>query len=215
MRPPSWGGGPPILRPRSTARGVAGATAARGLIAGGIGDAARPDVHPGQCALMDLRDDLQAAALGAASGVVATGAMSAIMLAAQRAGIMSELPPHDIADDTVNRTAARDDVDQGGRDALGWIFHFVFGAASGAMFAVVRRVVRLPGPAALHGIPYALGIWAVSYLGWVPALGFLPPATRDEPGRPPTMILAHVVFGAITGALLERLGRRTRSPRTS
>jgi hypothetical protein len=39
-------------------------------------------------------------------------------------------------------------------------------------------------------------------MGWVPALGFLPPATEDRPGRPPAMIAAHVVFGAVLAAIV-------------
>jgi len=50
-------------------------------------------------------------------------------------------------------------------------------------------------------------VWFVSYQGWVPALGLLPPAHRDRPGRPATMLIAHWVYGATLGACLGRAGR--------
>jgi hypothetical protein len=111
---------------------------------------------------------------------------------------MPALPPHDITDELVERSPIDDEVGDTGRMALGWLSHFTFGAVSGAVYAVVRRLA--PDP--VTGLAYALSIWAVSYLGWVPASGFLPSALNDRPGRPTTMIAAHVVFGLLLGALV-------------
>lgn len=150
------------------------------------------------------RDNLRAAALGAGIAVAATTAMSAVMLLAQRAGLMGELPPHRIANQTVDRMPTDADPGPATRDALGWVAHYAFGALAGALYGVLRAHVRTPGPGTLHGAGYALGVWAVSYLGWVPALRLLPHATRDRPGRQPSMILAHLVFGGILGSLFQR-----------
>ena len=154
---------------------------------------------------------LRLVALGAVSGAFATGAMSAVMLAARRVGLMSELPPHEIASRGVDR-APGVDADADERRGLGWVTHFVFGAAAGALYALLRNVVRTPGPAWLHGAGYALGIWFVSYMGWAPALGLMPRADRDEPGRQPAMVVAHLVFGAVLGSLIQpRLPWRRRA----
>ena len=59
---------------------------------------------------------------------------------------------------------------------------------------------RVPGW--LVGAVYGLGVWAVSYKGWIPALGILPPPERDRPGRPVIMVAAHVVYGLVLGALV-------------
>ena len=155
-----------------------------------------------------LGSNARAVAVGAASGALATAAMSALMVAAREAGLMSELPPHVIAQKTVERTDTAEAADPDEKAGLGWLAHFAFGAAAGALYAPLRA--RLPAgvPAALTGAVFALGIWAVSYQGWIPALRFLPPATRDEPGRPPTMVAAHLVFGAVMGLAAERGLRR-------
>ena len=61
--------------------------------------------------------------------------------------------------------------------------------------------------AALTGVLYATGIWLVSYQGWVPALGIMPPASGDRRGRVVTMLAAHWVYGAALGTLARLLRR--------
>ena len=151
-----------------------------------------------------IKANARAAAVGAAIAVAATTAMSAVMLVAQRAGLMGELPPHRIANKTVDRLPGDADPDPDTRERLGWAAHYGFGALAGAIYGVLRSHVRTPGPGTLHGAGYAFGVWAVSYLGWVPALRLLPHATHDRPGRQPSMIVAHLVFGGILGAVFER-----------
>ena len=69
------------------------------------------------------------------------------------------------------------------------------------IFSFLRRFgPRVPGW--LVGVVYGLGVWAVSYKGWIPALGILPPPERDQPGRPVIMVAAHVVYGLVLGALV-------------
>ena len=153
---------------------------------------------------IQLGDDVKVAVVGAASGVAATVAMSALMVGAREAGLMNELPPHHIADAAIERTPAAREADGDDRRRFGWLLHFGFGAAIGAAYAVLRNRIRTPGGPIVHGAGFALGVWAVSYLGWIPALGLMPPATDDEPGRPPTMIASHLVFGALLGTMVER-----------
>ena len=83
---------------------------------------------------------------------------------------------------------------------------FAFGIGIGGVFGVMHRGIRVHP--VLGGIIFATLVWATSYQGWVPALGIMPPASRDEPGRPMTMVLAHWVYGAILGAVLQWCDRR-------
>jgi hypothetical protein len=147
---------------------------------------------------------------GAAAGALATVAMSAVMLAAKRLGFTGELPP-----ERITRRAFEAAVDEppsdASEDAAVAAAHIGFGALAGAVFALPmvwtgaeRRSIPIVASA---GILYATGIWLVSYQGWVPALGIMPPASRDRRGRVVTMLVAHWVYGAALGALARVLGR--------
>jgi len=135
---------------------------------------------------------------GAAAGTVATAAMSALMLAAGRAGLMGRQPPEAI----VRRAGELAAVEPRGRvaDALATVAHLAFGAGTGTAYALLPPSRR---PVA-RGVAVATGVWAVSYAGWVPALGALPRADRDRPPRQAAMLAAHVVYGAVLGALDDR-----------
>ena len=144
-------------------------------------------------------DVLRDAARGAVAGVVATAAMSAVMLAFRRQ--MGEQPPDAIAKTAADAVGAEPTETEA--DVLASIAHVGFGLGVGAGYALLPRY--LPPP--VRGVGVALAIWAVSYQGWVPALGILPPADEDRPARPTVMAAAHVVFGAVLGAVEDRLRR--------
>lgn len=141
---------------------------------------------------------------GAASGAVATLAMSGMMFAAQRAGLMGSMPPEKITTVLIRRMGWRRPPEPA-RNAAAALLHLAFGAGAGALYGVFRLRRRLPGPPIVTGVLFAAGIWLVSYAGWVPAMGIMAPPPKDRPGRPESMIAAHVVFGAVLGALARRL----------
>ncbi|WP_433242830.1 DUF6789 family protein [Streptosporangium sp. CA-135522] len=137
---------------------------------------------------------------GAVGGVLATAAMSGVMRAGSRAGLMSDQPPKRIARAFLPGHRHRP---KSGEGVLGAITHFGFGAACGALFALACG--RRRAPVAL-GVGYGLAIWLVSYEGWVPRLGILPPISGDRPGRPAVMATGHVVYGAALALAVNRLG---------
>jgi hypothetical protein len=144
-------------------------------------------------------DEVTALVEGAAAGSIATVAMSAVMVAGDRAGLMGEQPPT-----AVTRSALRGagvDRPSAAASILAPVAHLGFGGLAGAAFALLRQVVPA-APGWLTGIGFGLGVWAVSYKGWIPALGILPPPDRDRPGRPAVMIVAHVVYGLVLGFLV-------------
>lgn len=128
---------------------------------------------------------------GAAGGVLATAAMSAVMLAGSRMGLMPDQPPKRIVRAFLPGHRHRP---KRGERALGAIAHVGFGTACGALFAAACRGRRAPLGA---GVGYGLAIWFASYEGWVSRLGILPPVSGDRPGRPAVMAAGHVVYGAV------------------
>lgn len=144
---------------------------------------------------------------GAVAGLVATATMSTVMLAARRLGLMGEPPPQRIADAALEAVGQRRSP-AWLRKGLAVTGHFGFGAALGTACALAHR--RYPAPLAPipRGLIVGSIVWFGSYQGWVPALGIMPPARRDRPGRPATMLAAHWVYGATLALCLGRGGRR-------
>ncbi|MEA3003849.1 MAG: hypothetical protein QOH81_2637 [Sphingomonadales bacterium] len=84
--------------------------------------------------------------------------------------------------------------------------HFAYGAVTGAMLAALN-----PDPKKKTGAAYGVAIWLASYMGWIPAVGILKPATRHPPRRNLLMIGVHLIWGAATAAAIRelRLARET------
>ncbi|HEY0603709.1 MAG TPA: DUF6789 family protein [Herpetosiphonaceae bacterium] len=145
---------------------------------------------------------------GALAGCVATAPMTASMELMYRLLPQHEqypLPPSEITAELTDQTGVRDDLDTDEHVGLTLVNHFAYGAAAGAIYGPLSKYAPLPP--ALKGIAFGLVVWTVSYLGLLPALGILRPATEHPGRRNLLMILAHVVWGSVTGLVVERMER--------
>jgi uncharacterized membrane protein YagU involved in acid resistance len=134
----------------------------------------------------------------ALAGAVATAPMTAAMEAMHRQLPPQEqypLPPREIIDQMTPE--AVEPVDH---KSLAIAGHFAYGAAAGSLFALAED--HLPGHPAIKGALYGLGVWTGSYLGWLPAVGILKPATEHPGNRNALMIAAHLVWGSALGLML-------------
>lgn len=145
-------------------------------------------------------------AAGALAGLTATVPMPLAMIVLRRLLPTSDetpLPPEQITAETVEKTGAAERPDPGALRPLALAAHLGFGAAAGALYAPLAAPKRDLPPAA-RGVGYGLGVWAASYLGWLPGAGLLPHAT-EQPTRLGVMMgLSHVVWGGVLGHLTER-----------
>jgi hypothetical protein len=89
--------------------------------------------------------------------------------------------------------------DEDARD-LTLVAHYAYGAATGALIAAAAPRLGIAGGAAAGA-----GVWAASYLGWIPAAGLLKPATEQPARRNAMMIGAHLVWGAALALALREL----------
>lgn len=141
----------------------------------------------------------------ALAGCAATLPMTVWMLAAQRF-LLPERERYPLPPERITRNAAEaaglDAVarNESVLDAATLLNHFAYGAAAGTLYAPLRA---WPASPALKGIALGTVVWSGSYLGLLPALGLLSPATRHPARRNALMIVAHVVWGGITGALAQ------------
>lgn len=132
-------------------------------------------------------------ARGAAGGVLATAAMSLVMLASRRLGLVGKLAPEHITEEALDAAGA--ERDQGEEDVATSLAHLAYGTANGAVFGLVGP--HLPGPRAVRGLLFAGGLLLVSYEGWVPAARILPPLHAQRPGGAWTLITGHAVYGVV------------------
>lgn len=140
---------------------------------------------------------LRDAVRGGAAGTVATAAMSVVMLAARRAGVVSKLAPGHVTE--AGLEAAEVDPDERTENVASTAVHLAFGAGTGVVFALVAP--HVDGPPVAKGLVYGAAVLFVSYEGWVPATRILPPLHAQTPGGRWTLIASHAVFGATLGAL--------------
>lgn len=148
---------------------------------------------------------------GALAGSVATAPMTLAMELMYRWLPSQErypLPPSEITTKLEQEAGVEQNLDQAEHTALTLLNHFGYGAAAGAIYALAGSKLRSPLPAALWGTGYGLVVWTVSYLGLLPALGILRPATEHPERRNALMIAAHVVWGSVTGLIVALLQRQ-------
>jgi hypothetical protein len=123
---------------------------------------------------------------GALSGLVATGPMTAAFEAAHRLGLLDELPPERIVRILLPGLSPQ------WRHAVAAVAHLAYGAGVGAALTAVAPRAPLSSGTRIGA---GLIVWALSYEGWVPVAGVLPPAHRDRRPRALTIAAAHVVYG--------------------
>jgi hypothetical protein len=149
--------------------------------------------------------DVRRTAVGGLGGAAATVVMTGWMAVGQLTGPHGEQPPKRL----VRRLARRAGVPARRGGPGTWLAaaaaHLGFGTSCGALYATV-----VPRSTTPRGVAFALAVWAASYAGWIPALGLLPSPGKDNPRRAWTTLTAHLVYGAVLGATLNRWDRAAR-----
>jgi hypothetical protein len=140
---------------------------------------------------------------GAVAGLAATLPMTAVM----KLGLRSlprhqryRLPPRQITMKIADALGASDELGPADRKALTLASHYAYGALMGGFYGATAA---RNGPGVPVGAAFGLGVWAANYLGVLPLLGILKPATKHPRERVALMIVAHLVWGSTTGKLKE------------
>jgi len=138
---------------------------------------------------------------GAAAGLLATVCMSGVMLAGSLLWPKRKLPPRKIVEKGLQAAAAS--AEDPVINTAAFFAHLGFGTLAGCVFGFVEE--RSPLSPVVKGVAFGLSVWALSYEGWIPALGIMPPPQRDERCRAVTIAAAHGVYGAVLGIATEAL----------
>jgi hypothetical protein len=79
-----------------------------------------------------------------------------------------------------------------------------YGITFGALYAACRPETK---NLLLEGSALGFVAWGAGYLGWMPAIGLMPPVTKQEPEQIAGPILSHLLFGMVTVGLYRFLRR--------
>jgi uncharacterized membrane protein YagU involved in acid resistance len=153
---------------------------------------------------------------GAAAGLIASLPMAVVMMSLNRLlprrgrGVIEPfrpLPPKEITLELAERVGV-EEVERPGRrwGAATWLGHLGYGAATASLYPLLTGWLRAPN--VVRGMLFAMLVWSASYLGWLPALDVLPPATKQSRRRNAVMILSHLSWGSMTALLSDILERQ-------
>lgn len=118
------------------------------------------------------------------------------------------LPPREIVEAMAVRSGVSRELSERDVQNLALAGHFCYGAATGALFGLLTP--RSPAHSVGAGALFGLGVWAASYLGWLPAAGLRQPVKYDPVARTSLMVGGHIVWGVTIG-LISALGTGRRA----
>lgn len=139
--------------------------------------------------------------IGGIAGFVGTMAMTSAMRRLHRRLPEEDrypLTPREIVDSTAEAVGA-ELPDERARD-ITTLSHFAYGAAMGALIGAMN-----PEPSKRSGALAGTAVWLASYMGWIPAMNVLEPATSHPKKRNFLMIGVHIVWGAATASAMREL----------
>ena len=139
---------------------------------------------------------------GAAAGVLATVPMTTYweMMHTRLPGEPPRpLPPREVTEALAVKAGVSRQLSERDVEWLSMAAHVGYGALTGAIFGTIAP---RGGRAITSGMLFGLGVWAVSYLGWLPASGVRHSPRWDMPARTALIVTSHLVWGAAAGLML-------------
>lgn len=143
------------------------------------------------------------------SGLFATSTMTMVMMRLYQwlpRARRGPLPPATLTKSLLSKTGLKNELSEPAQMESTLLSHSAFGASCGVVYSILAPHIR--GNSILKGSLFGLGVWGLSYLGWIPAMNLRPKGTRMNSQQNAMMVLSHIVWGASLG-YLEREFRRS------
>ena len=158
---------------------------------------------------MSQHNLIEHVALGAAAGVAATFLLQGIRTSEQKL-LPETMPPirEDPGEFMVEQAEellpeeTREQVPTAVETVAAKSLALGYGMTAGAIYGALRQ---RPGNLLVDGTALGLGVWAVGYLGWLPALRLMPPVQQQETEQVAGPIVQHIIFGIATVAAYQWL----------
>jgi uncharacterized membrane protein YagU involved in acid resistance len=80
--------------------------------------------------------------------------------------------------------------------------HLTIGCAVATVYGLLAPKRLSTVAATTAGALYGVLVWLTSYGKLLPELGLMPTPNADERRRPQAMVVGHVIYGSIVGALI-------------
>jgi hypothetical protein len=98
------------------------------------------------------------------------------------------------------------------RDSLARGLHWGYGISGGTLLGLVtsRVHVRTLPKALLAGALMGTAVWAIGYIGWLPAAKLTPPLPRQGVRHVAVSVFGHVLFGVVSAIPILLLDRTAR-----
>jgi hypothetical protein len=130
---------------------------------------------------------------GLISGLVATIALSIIMVVKTKMGVMPEL-------NAIKMLAGM----MGSSLIMGWVAHFIIGIfVWGILFALL--VNKLPGGVMISAILFSIGAWLIMMLGPMPMAGEGLFGLKLGIMAPVATLMLHIIWGVVLGFVYKRV----------
>jgi hypothetical protein len=145
---------------------------------------------------------------GAVAGVLATIPMTAMMLQAHRRLPAHEryaLPPETITSEFAESVGAQSLQHDPGLTLATGAAHLAYGAVAGSLY---KAGLGAASGNPVAGLTYGVGVWAISYLGLMPALGLHESAIKHPWRRNLLMVAAHIIWGTSLAGISQALQMR-------
>ncbi|HVX85000.1 MAG TPA: hypothetical protein VH253_09310 [Phycisphaerae bacterium] len=155
------------------------------------------------------QDLMRRVAVGAAAGVAGTLVLQGTVMGMQRLAPQWDAPE---AEDPASFMLWQGEkhlprkvwmgIPAKAETAAGVGLSLAYGATFGALYAAARGHSR---SRLLEGALLGTAVWAVGYLGWLPAAKLIPPVWRQELKQITGPVVQHLVYGVVTVAAYEYL----------
>lgn len=144
-------------------------------------------------------------------GALATKPMTTLMEHADAAPVdsrRSSLPPRIITGEVLRGAGVKKHLTPPQQRLATTISHYGYGAAMGMAYGLLLSPRPWQRGHLARGVGFGLGVYAISYLGWLPAMQSRASANRQPTQNNATMLLAHFVWGISLSAMDAWLSRR-------
>lgn len=145
----------------------------------------------------NLIERLSVVLRGAAAGILGTGLMTLVFILLDRAvaGEQTIAPsqPERLVGRVAERTGLTAVAAPETRGEAATLAHFSYGALWGGFYALADLFV--PVSTLVGGAILGLFVWAISFIGWLPAIRHLPPPWRRPPSKVAAGLISHLAYG--------------------